>query len=95
MRSKYSIQFGRTCNNAFNSLYLAAAKIVTCTALLIRYLEGDSSDEIVEMLADMLLTVVENAPDDPEEAQEAAEGIIEAMSEPSGCFAQATLVSTP
>ena len=78
---------------AFHSLYLAAAKIVT--ALLIRYLEGDSSDEIVEMLADMLLTVVENAPDDPEEAQEAAEGIIEAMSEPSGCFAQATLVSTP
>lgn len=93
MRSKYSIQFGRTCN-AFHSLYLAAAKIVTA-ALLIRYLEGDSSDEIVEMLADMLLTVVENAPDDPEEAQEAAEGIIEAMSEPSGCFAQATLVSTP
>jgi len=62
-------------------------------SVIAQYLEGDSSDEIVEMLADMLLTVVENAPDDPEEAQEAAEGIIEAMSEPSGCFAQATLAS--
>jgi len=67
---------------------------MVAASVLAQYLDGDSSFEIIEMLSDMLLHAVDGvADDDTEEAQAAAEGIVDAMAEPSGCFALATAAS--
>ena len=73
---------------AWPVLHDCIALLANCTTC--RYLDGDSSVEIIAMLSDMLLSAVDDAADDPQDAQEAAEGIIDAMSEPGGCFALAT-----